>query len=30
MDSINWMAHLNNVPEISEMVTSLSPITGGL
>lgn len=26
LDSINWMAHLNNVPEISEMVTSLSAI----
>lgn len=26
LDSINWMAHLNNVPEISEMVTSLSTI----
>lgn len=26
LDSINWMAHLNNVPEISEMVSSLSSI----
>ncbi len=26
LESINWMSHLNNVPEISEMVTSLSSL----